>query len=203
MKKIVSIFLILLMTAMFVVVLTPSKSLATTQNNYFYSFSVPDKYKELTSSVDDDSCYHTYYLYGKTYSTYIDFSAYVYGDNMFFVPYTQEDLNDRIDILKSVYDGTQSETLVIESKGIVYFNNVYGYRIKYSVAYNNTSGRKYGYDLIELKTDHIKYTIEVNSSWDFINTNEEKSIVNSFKAKDTVLKTNGKPFVDVNQNSWY
>lgn len=203
MKKIVSVFLIMLMIFTSIVLFLPSQAIATTQDNYFYSYSIPDKYSVLTERMGDDSCYNSYHLYGSTYSTTISFSAYLYGNNMFFVPYTQEDLEDEIRILKDVYDGDQGETLVIESQGMVYLNNVYGYRIQYSVSYNNTSQRKYGYDLIELRSDTTSYTIKVSSSWNFINSTEELNIVNSFRIKDTISKTNGIPFTDVKQSDWF
>ncbi len=203
MKKIISIFLIMLIIFTFTTFLLPSEVSATTQDNYFYSYSIPDKYDVLTSDVDDNSCYNSYYLYGKNYPTTISFYAFMYGENTYFTPYTQDDLNSRISILRNVYDEGRSETFTIESQEMFYLNNVYGYRIRYSVAYNNTSGKKYGHDLIELRSDRTSYTIQVDSSWDFINSSEERNIINSFKIKDTVLKTNGIPFTDVNKTDWF
>lgn len=192
-KKIISISLIIV----FLLFVLQGVVSATNVDNAFYSFYVPNKYEAGYEDVDNDSSFKSYLCWHGDYLTSVSFSANKYSGNK---PYTQTDLDNQIKIIKDVYNDEDSKITEINGY-LTEFNGVKGYRVIYYVKYNN-SGMEFGHDSIELRSDNFQYEIDIDSSRSFINSSEEKQILNSFKIKDTVLRSKDIPFTDVSSNAW-
>ncbi len=196
-KKIISS---ILMVFILLAVVMPKNVWATNFNNSFYSYYIPNRYEAGYENVTSDSSFKSYRAYEGDVFSSISFSAYKFN---FLKQYTTTDLNERIQLIKDIYDGDDGYKLTNISGQMIELNGVKGYRVTYFVRYEGYKVQEYGYDVYELRSDNYDYTIDIDSSKSFINSTEEKKIVNSFKIKDTVLKSKNIPFVDVASKSWY
>ena len=191
-KKIISVSLIIV----FLVFMLQGFVQATNVDNNYYSFYIPNKYENVTST----SSYKSYLCWHGDYLTSVSFSAYKYSAS-YLKPYTQTDVDNRVNSIKNSYKNDKDCQITSIKGYLTEHNGVKGYRVTYFVKYNNT-GMEFGHDLIELRSDNYQYGIDVDSSKSFVNSNEAKQIVNSFKIKDTVLRSKGIPFTDVSSKAW-
>ena len=194
-KKIVSVLLII----SFILVLVPKTSSAKDVNNSIYSFYIPNKYEAGYENVTKTSSFKSYHAYEGDDYTSITFSAYKYYN---LKPYTQTDVNNRVSSIKKSYSNDEYSTLTSISGKLIELNGVKGYRVTYYVKYKS-SGNVYVHDEYELRSDNYSSNISVSTGKTFINSAGYKKIINSFKVKDTVLKSKGIPYTDVSSSAWY
>ena len=194
-KKIISILLIVA----FMLMLLPKMSLATNFNNSFYSFYIPNKYKAGYENVTSTSSFKSYYAYEGSDYTSISFGMYKSG---YLTPYTQTDVNNRINSIKKTYNDDKYFTLTSVTGKLIELNGVKRYKVTYYTKYNS-SGTVYGHEEYELRSDNYYETLSISTGKSFIGSSEYNKIINSFKIKDTVTKSRGIPYTDVASNAWY
>lgn len=192
-RKIISILLIITLLIIFM----PKKVSARTFENSFYSYYITNKYETNYDNIDNDSSFKSYIGYDGDYLTSIIFSAYKYYE---LKPYTQTDVNNAVKSLKDYYAEQTDSKLTSVTGELVELNGVKGYKIRYITKYDSL---EFGNIVYELRSDNYGYTISINSSKSFIDSSEANKIINSFKIKDTVLKSKNIPFTDVSEKNWY
>ena len=166
--------------------------------NYSYQLidiCIPDKYEKYIEVEDEDYLF-AIYEYNDEYHARITLNIlenYEKTDK-----YTQEDLdyweNSWQEQAKEQGDSIQSI-----KKELVEISGCLGMRWVYKYDYSS-----YYEDMYYFLTD--KYAIRIRfdtDNFDYICSEEQQQIINSFRVKDTVLKSRGIPFTDISSNKWY
>ena len=195
-KKLLMVLPILIFAIIFFI---QSKSYATTYENEYFNYYIPNKYQLSESNVTETSISKTYKGQDGTYQTEISFSAYKKSNVKQF---TQEDIDGRIEYLYDEWEFDDDYELKTVEGSFVEINGVKGIRILHSKKFYDT-GLEYVNDYYCLASDNFKWYIDINSSWSVVNSSEAQKIINSFIMKDTVLKSKGIPFTDVSSDAWY
>ena len=172
---------------------------AATYSSKFISIVIPNKYEKYYESTDEESEWVSYSYSSNTEYTTVHYDIYSrYGST---VVYTQSHLDDLASDLQSTYE--EDYNIKFLHKEIIENNGCKGMRIAYK-AYNIETTYSYYRDYYYFLTDNYKVELSFGSDKaSFIDSQEEKSIVNSLKIKDTVSKSRGIPFTDVASDSWY
>lgn len=194
-KKIITGVLVVMIILMSLITLTPNAFAANHSNSYYNSY-IPDRFELTYENETEDHIYQAYY--GDDYYSSITSSAWKYTTNR--KPYSQTDLDEHIQMIKNVYNETNTSTLTGISGSMIELNGVKGYQVTYTTNIYNTA---FGYRIFELRTDHHDYTLELDGLASHLNSSEFNQVINSFIMKDTTTKSRGIPFTDVASNAWY
>ncbi len=198
-KKLISIVLIL-----FILLTIGNVSYGANYGNKFVSIQVPDSIERYYSNIEEESAWESFDRYTKGVSTYVHYDVYKKTDyyTTNHPVYTKADLNATVSNYKKSVE-TAGDSLKIYYQQLIELNGCRGMRFAYK-RYDSSLNQSYYIDQYFLLSDHYEYELELQStSSTFIESKEEKAIINSFKIKDTVNKSRGIPFIDVPSNSWY
>ena len=169
---------------------------AATYSSDLLSITLPDEYEKNYKIIDENFECAAYQCFGEKYYSTID---YVIGSKA-VTEYTQEHLNEFVENLEELFDYIWIDFI---HKEFVEINGCKGIRIAFETY--SYDANMYDYqDRYYLVTDNYQIELSfVTGDPNFIDSNEQKAIVKSFKIKDTVLKSRGIPFTDVPTNAWY
>ena len=194
------LLIVVFFAVLMLVLFLPKENLAKNIDTPYCSYYIKNGYEENDDYETENSIYRIYSGVEGEYGSSVIISTY---PNNGLEPYTKSNMTENVEYYKT-YFAQFTDLKLLENKGqMVTLNGVKGYKIEYSIKYDY-SDMLFGEIEYHLRSDNYTYQIVINSSKKFVNSSEAKKIINSFKIKDTVKKTNnGIPFTDVPSNSWY
>ena len=194
MKKKIILSALLFMTVIIIGNIVYGKTYSTD----YVSVAIPDKYQVYYENTDNSSEWVSLSDSNSLVNVHWD----VYPRTMSMTTYTQTYLNEIVSNIEEVWNG-QGESVNFLHKQLIEKNGCKGMRIAYKY-YDSTYGITNYHDYYYFLTDNYEVELSFSSyTSSFIDSSEEKAIVNSFKIKDTVLESRGIPFTDVSSTAWY
>jgi len=183
----------------FVMILTQGRAFAKDVDKTTFSYYIPDRFVVYSDDRDETS---EYCSYGTQIDNNFSIISLYSSKISFSINYTQSDLEERINTKKELYEVLDNRALISISGKMIELNGVKGYRTTEYFKYNDDDTIQ-SEDVYELYSDNYMYTIDVWCPKKYVDSAEEKKIINSFKIKDTILQSQGIPFIDVASNAWY
>ncbi len=176
---------------------------ATNYSNKYVSIDIPKSIEKSYSNVDDDSAWESFYRYEKGAIAYTMVHYDVYKRSQYASKeYTKSYLDQMVEILKNTIE-KNGDSCIFYHKDLIELNGCKGMRIAYK-QYDKSLNQSSYIDEYFLLSDNREYYLNIESTLStYIDSKEEKEIVNSFKIKDTVKLSRGISFVDVPSNAWY
>ena len=106
-----------------------------------------------------------------------------------------------LDSMIKYYEKNLGEDFSVISSKVQETNNCKGIELQFR---DLDSGYYYYGDVSEYYSDnYIHRVIIVSSTKEYLTSSERNNIIKSLKVKDTVLNSNGIPFMDISKNDWY
>ena len=161
---------------------------AKTYETDTFAITIPDSYQTTVSTNQIETSKDN------GYTAFVIQSEDKQNANMIV---TEDYMNYLIAYFEEAYDGDIS----LLSKELIQKSGCIGLQVKFL---QRETGMNYYLAIYQFLSDNYSYIgtfVSVNQS--YINGTEKDQIINSLKIKDTVTTSNGIPFIDVTQNSWY
>ena len=192
--------LVLIPFILFAVIIISKSTYATNYDDKLMTYWIPDKYENGYSDIREQEVYRGFAGMNGNYQTEILTRAIKLHDIITVI--SQSEIDEYIKMIEDIYESDPFCTLKDVKGEIVEVNGVRGFRVTYNV-YVNTTNMEYSHADYQFWSDSYEYSFNFSGDKYYKDSDEVKKIINSFKIRDTVIKSNGIPFTDVSRNSWY
>ena len=197
-KKYFLVFIIFLLY----LIIFQGKSFAKNIDNKWYIMKMPNNAEMVTNDIDmeNNSILQEFMVPFNNTVQYWYFCAYESEDKNAI---TKDDMNAKISEIKNYSNDIEDVDIISLKSEMISLNGVKGFKIRYIEKWKDDTEESL-HNMYILKSDNYVYELETYFNKDYIDSKDEKTIINSFKIKDTVkTSNNGIPFTDVPSTAWY